>query len=140
MDVPCIDHGRRRSIDEHGYARVGHQGHTVLEHRLVLATALQLDVLTMGGVVRHTCDNPRCINVAHLVLGTQLDNMQDMASKGRHVGYRVLTYTDAENIRAVYRPGHRLYSQYALAREYGVSRNTIQSILRGDNWKPENYH
>ena len=35
-------------------------------------------------VLRHTCDNSWCINPDHLIQGTQLDNIQDMESRGRH--------------------------------------------------------
>ena len=36
-----------------------------------------------GLVIRHTCDNPACINPDHLILGTQKDNVQDMIERNR---------------------------------------------------------
>jgi hypothetical protein len=37
-----------------------------------------------GEVVRHACDNPPCCNPAHLLIGTQADNINDAAVQGKY--------------------------------------------------------
>jgi hypothetical protein len=37
-----------------------------------------------GMCVLHRCDNPPCIRIDHLFLGTNADNVADKMAKGRH--------------------------------------------------------
>lgn len=90
----------------------------------------------------HSCDNPICVNPAHLWEGTYAENHADMRRKGRdryrtvgfigeeHPGAR-LTWDDVDAIRA---SGE---GASALAARYGVSRSAIRSVLSYLTWKPE---
>jgi hypothetical protein len=40
--------------------------------------------VTSKMVIRHTCDNPSCINPSHLLIGTQADNVRDMWERNRN--------------------------------------------------------
>ena len=39
-----------------------------------------------GLVIRHKCDNPECLNLEHLELGTPKENTSDALKRGRMVG------------------------------------------------------
>jgi len=43
-----------------------------------------------GLVVRHSCNNPTCVNPKHLKVGTQKDNADDMVKAGRMNGRSLL--------------------------------------------------
>lgn len=76
--------------------------------------------------VLHRCDNRGCINPGHLFLGTQADNMLDMARKGRGHGYHEPASTSVRRaIRADPRPNLQV------AKAYGLSRTAVILIRRG---------
>lgn len=65
--------------DIHGYGRIWSGGKTHLTHRV----AFYLQHGYLPEVVAHACDNPKCVNPAHLWGGSQADNLRDMFAKGR---------------------------------------------------------
>lgn len=114
-----------------GYGRVWNGNKTDWAHR-VSYSAFKGDCF--GRVVRHSCDNPPCINPAHLSLGTQADNIADATRRKRiAVGNRLpqakLTTPDVLAIRADNR------SQSAIATEYGVTQSIISDIKLRKSWR-----
>lgn len=88
-----------------------------------------------GHVLRHKCDEPRCINPAHLETGTHADNMRDMDERGRRpVGEKVVTSKLTEAAVAEIRT-HPEVSSQILAERYGVKTKAITEARRGRQWK-----
>ena len=84
-----------------------------------------------GMKVLHKCDNPSCVNPKHLFLGTDLDNMRDMAEKGRkHIKPRALTEEQEDEVVRLYRWRDPVYGSYGLAKRFGVSQYKIMCVLR----------
>lgn len=131
----CIDHGK--SGDRDGYGRVAVGTRTTGAHRLAYANANGLDVLTMGGHVMHSCDNPRCINPEHLSLGNHRLNMADRQAKQRQqrgeTHYRA-KFSDelVLRVREEYLPpikGVRVSNQKELSLKYGISIPQVSHIV-----------
>lgn len=64
-----------------GYGAFKQNGKIYAAHRA--SYEFFFGVISGGKFVCHHCDNPSCINPAHLFLGTSSDNMIDCSKKGR---------------------------------------------------------
>lgn len=92
--------------------------------------------LTYGAIpdamrVLHKCDNPPCCNPEHLFLGTQADNMNDMASKGRSGKGGQNAKVTPDQVRAI-RSDPRKH--HIIAAEYGLKRMAILKIKHRQSW------
>lgn len=111
-----------------------------------------------GIEVCHDCpagDNTRCVNPDHLFLGTQADNLQDMAAKGRHGAQRdpaaftarlalvrtakqgeenpaaKLTEADVIELRNLRAVG---LSYSSLVDHFGISKSQVSRICKYQSW------
>ena len=93
-----------------------------------------------GLFVCHTCDNPGCVNPAHLFLGTQQDNVQDMYNKNRQPYLKgeknpncKITEDTAKAILKELNGKRKGYKK--IAKKFKVSVGVVAKISIGKTWK-----
>lgn len=88
-----------------------------------------------GKVLRHACDNPRCINPLHLLLGSHADNVADRVKRGRSaIGSNHGRAKLTENDVLVIRERLKYQTPTELAEIYNVDRRVIYQIRKGLTW------
>ena len=127
-------------------AGYGHYGRGYAHRR---AWEICFGPIPPGRIVCHRCDNPPCVNPAHLFIGTHKDNTQDAIEKGRFKPWEYphshenlprgeghphakLTNAKVVEILALLRAGN---SARSICPRFGVSIQTIWCISSGKTWR-----
>lgn len=129
-------------IWEGGYETDGDYGYFDINGKRARAHRVAYE-LTYGAIADglfacHRCDNPSCVRPDHLFLGTNQENMDDCAAKGRlaHIagtqilhGGKKLTDEQVAEIVQIAKEGSMSQEQMSL--KYGVSRSFISMLASG---------
>lgn len=128
----CIEwEGSRQAA---GYGAFTNAGAYYMAHRV--AYELHVGPIPEGHLIRHSCDNPPCVNPRHLSTGLDADNTKDKVDRGRHpVGeasnFAKLTAAAVLDIRQRVSRGE---ARRDLAARYSVSTATIGDIATRKSW------
>lgn len=138
-----------------GYGKFSLDGRKIQAHRF--AWSMVHGRIPDGMVICHRCDNPSCVRLDHLFLGTISDNVNDALKKGRYYGrvYRGMSRCrkspTGRNSKGENNPGARLNEKQVkeirelfeshtmtgkqLGALYGVGKWQIYRIVRREQWK-----
>ena len=117
---------------EFGHGYIEYEGRNYSAHAVALI--LSGSPRPKGLLALHSCDNPPCVNPAHLRWGTGADNHDDMAIRNRVLRGEshpstTLTLSDVLAIRS----DPRRWSDIAEA--YGISKGSVGDIKHRRSWK-----
>lgn len=129
----CTSH----AVNSTGYFFIRNNGKTYQLHRFIYKE--MFGEIPKGLVVRHKCDNRKCINPEHLELGTLADNNRDRVERGRSgdvkgekVGTSKLKESEVKEIKSLLREGVK---GKRIAKIFNVSESAISCIKRGERWQ-----
>ena len=107
---------------------------TVAAHRA--SYYLHNGVDPLSSLVCHSCDEPTCVNPAHLFVGTQGENIADMVAKNRNAkgsknGWAVLKEEDVHEMRKLFADG---MPNKDIASIYGIDKSHVWRIVTRRVW------
>lgn len=118
--------------DKDGYGAMRSGKSMIRPHRL--SYELANGPIPKGMSILHSCNNPACVNPAHLRVGDHLENMADRKKSGHYnTGDKhVMAKISDDEVKKI-REMDGTYKQIAEA--FGVSESQIGNIKRGDQRK-----
>ncbi len=128
----CISH----SVNKDGYPQKKIKGKVLVLSRIVYSQyKLNNESIPFGLVIRHTCDNRKCINPDHLLEGTHQDNVQDMVDRCRQSKGESRPTTTLKEKEVLEIFNNKVLKGTELAKLYNVSQKCISYIKTGKSWR-----
>lgn len=126
MDSGC--HEWQAGFHRDGYGKFQTEGKTMPAHRVAFKLFKQNPE---KNYVLHRCDNRKCVNVEHLFLGTNKDNIADMDQKKRRGTKSKLTYANVDVIKNLLQDR---YTQQYIAEKFNIDQTTVSRIKLGKSF------
>lgn len=131
----CWEWSGYKAPSGYGRIKVGRGRAPAVAHRF--SFVIHGGHIPRGHFVLHSCDNPGCVNPAHLRAGTAKDNTKDMLTRGREArgeraGSAKLTAIEVKAIRKLRNLG---WSFTELGKHFGISWQHASRIASGAVWK-----
>lgn len=122
--------------DRFGYGLIYYKGKRTVIPTHRLSFIIHNGEIPEGFFVLHACDNPACVNPAHLYPGTQLQNMREKAERKRWNWNGKAIKLNADQVRAIrleYDSGNVTLKELGI--KYKVTGQSISNIVRRKRWK-----
>jgi len=132
LETPCVEWTRSRGKQRYGIVHSpGRKKHGA--HRV--AWISKHGPIPKGMCVLHRCDNPPCVNVGHLYLGTVQDNNRDRKASGHYLGeWNGRAKLTADNVTTI-RGTDGSIGNEILAKRFNVSIDAVWRARTGRTWK-----
>ena len=115
-----------------GYGQIRWDNVTYNAHRM--AYIIFNGLIPQGQVVRHICNNRKCVNPKHLILGSYSDNTVDAIKIGTHRSQK-LTEADVKVIKRLLANNPKRGTNTEIARLFKVDPASIRAIRKGYSYQ-----
>jgi hypothetical protein len=119
------------ATNANGYGIFAANGKNIPAHRHAWELAHGLLLPFPWICILHRCDNPPCVNEAHLFPGTRYDNNIDRAKKGR--AWAKLSIEQVQKLREMAQ--NEGYSYVELCALFGITIATVHNIVLRKTWR-----
>ncbi len=125
-----------------GYGHFKYKNRNYKAH--IVSFAINIGIWPTGLIIRHSCNNPPCVNPAHLIDGTNKENTQDSIKAGTHKipdnrgekhGNTILTENNVKRIRylGIFFNSRQISKMNEFKDKIGY--DAIHDIINYNTWK-----